>query len=103
MRLGGRQYRGFCPKIARSVVPVLVATIALIAVGTTAQAEDPSTAHLWSITRSADGHLHVVRGRQAAIAAMNARLGRPGDQVLSTEEDETVHATMSNDPMRPQQ
>ncbi len=103
MRSGGRQYRGIWAKFARSAVAILVATIALFAVGTAAQADDPSTAHLWSLTRSADGHLHVVRGRQAAIATMNARLGLGGDQVLSTEEDEPVHATMSNDPLRPQQ
>jgi hypothetical protein len=78
-------------------------SVAPLTVGMPAHAVGPSTAHLWSVTRSADGHLHVVRGRAAAIAAMNARLGRPGDQVLSTEEDEPVQATVSNDPLRPLQ
>jgi subtilisin family serine protease len=81
----------------------MVAAVALIAVGTAANADDLGTAHLWSITRSADGSLHVVRGQQSVVAAMNARLGRAGDQVLSTETDEPVHAMQSNDPLRPQQ
>jgi hypothetical protein len=80
-----------------------ITALVLFAGGSPARADDPGTAHLWAVTRSADGHLHVLRGRRAAIAAMNARLGWPGDQVLSTEEDETVHAAVSNDPLRPQQ
>ena len=45
---------------------------------------------MWSITRDPGGHLHVVRGLNAAVATMDNRLGRPSDQVLSTEQDETV-------------
>src|SRR5262249_39207535 len=63
-----------------------------------------ATARLWSVTRSANGQLHVVRGRAAAIAQMNAQLGRAGDAVLSTQEDEPVHELgQSNDALRPQQ
>ena len=66
-----------------------------------AGATDPATANTWAVTRSVDGSLHVVKGAQASVAAMDTQLGRPGDRVLSLEQDQPVKAM--GDPLRPQQ
>jgi type VII secretion-associated serine protease mycosin len=57
----------------------------------------PTSAGVWSLVRSSDGHLSVVRaGALARVAA--------GSQVLSTEADVAENAlAMTNDPLRPQQ
>jgi subtilisin family serine protease len=84
------------------VVPVLVAG-ALLALTIPAARADDQTNNQWSIVRTVDGHLKVVRGMSASIAAMDATLGRSAEAVLSTEPDKPVQALGTNDPLRPQQ
>ena len=62
-----------------------------------------ATKGLWAVTRDGGGRMHVVRGLDAAVAAMDNRLGRDTTRVLSTEKDETVRLLSTNDALRPQQ
>ena len=104
MRLGGAKASKSWGVSARRVVVVVVlaAGVAAIGSGSSASAAE-STKGLWSVTRDAQGRMHVVRGLAAAVATMDNRLGRDATQVLSTEEDESVHLMATNDSLRPQQ
>ena len=105
MRLGGASRtsskRG---PLARRVIAalVVVAGVAAAGSGSSAGAAD-ATKGLWALAKDAHGHVHVVRGMAAAVATMDNRLGRDSDQVLSTEQDETVKLLSTNDPKRPEQ
>ena len=54
------------------------------------------------VTRDAR-HLHVVRGSTPRSPRWTTVSGATSDQVLSTEQDETVHVLDTNDALRPQQ
>ena len=105
MRLGGAEASKHRWGVsARRVVAVLVLAAGFAAVGSGSAANaDETTKGLWSLTRDPQGRMHVVRGLAAAVAAMDNRLGRDATQVLSTEQDETVHLMATNDSLRPQQ
>ena len=108
MRLGGARQPGKWAKTARRVVEAAVlssvlATGALLAgPGSSASAAE-ATQGLWAVTRDANGGMHVVRGLGAAVATMDNRLGRDSTQVLSEEQDETVHLLGTNDALSSQQ
>ncbi len=104
MRLGGAESSVKRNRAARRVAAalVVVAGVAVMGSGSAATAAE-ATHGMWSITRDPGGHLHVVRGLNAAVATMDNRLGRPSDQVLSTDQDETVRVLNTNDALRPQQ
>ncbi len=104
MRLGGAKAPKSCEGSTRRVAATLAVIAGLVATapGSSASA-DQATAGLWSLTRDPQGHLHVVRGLHAAVAAMDNRLGRESTQVLSSEQDEPVHLLTTNDPLRSQQ
>src|SRR4051794_38443479 len=101
MRLGGVLHEVFQGGIARKVVPAAVLAAALAAGTTPAGATDPAITNQWAVVKSADGSLHVVRGLEASVKAMDSRLGRTGDRVLSVEQDRPVKAM--GDPLRGQQ
>jgi subtilisin family serine protease len=105
MRLGGMRKWPSGPKfLRRTVVALTTAGVALVAATPPATAVDPSVAHAWAITRSPDGHLHVVRGLAAARARMDREVGRTSTDVLTYEQDVPVHADyIENDPRRPEQ
>jgi subtilisin family serine protease len=105
MRLGGASRASSKWGLpARRVVAalVIIAGVAAAGSGSSASAAE-ATKGLWALARDADGHVHVVRGMDAAVAVMDNRLGRRSDQVLSTEPDETVKLLSTNDALRSQQ
>jgi subtilisin family serine protease len=67
---------------------------------TSSSAAEAATKGLWAVTRDADGHLHVARGMDAAVARMDNRLGRQSEAVLTEEQDAPVHLLATNDPLR---
>jgi type VII secretion-associated serine protease mycosin len=75
----------------------VVSVLALVIAGGPAQATEHRS-HLWAITRDAHGHLSVVRGDAAASTVMDSESGHLSAQVLSYEEDSSVHAL--GDPLR---
>ncbi len=78
--------------VARRVVGAFVVFVGITAAGAGSSAHAAAaTQGLWSVTRDGNGQLHVVRGLDAAVAAMDNRLGRDTTQVLTTEQDENVH------------
>jgi hypothetical protein len=86
------------------VLVVAVTLAGIAASGTSSSgAATAATNGLWAVTRDATGHLHVARGMVAAVAAMDNRLGRNGDAVLSEEHDQPVHLLATNDPLRSDQ
>ena len=104
MRLGGAGTSCKRGVAARRVAGALIVLAGVAVSGmTSAASATAATTGLWSVTRDPSGHLHVVRGMHAAVAAMDERLGRTTDAVLSTEQDEPVHLLMTNDALRPQQ
>ncbi len=80
----------------------MFAGISAAGAGTSAHAA-AVTKGMWAVTRDGSGHMHVVRGLDAAVAAMDTRLHRDTPQVLTTEQDEKVHLLSTNDALRPQQ
>ena len=101
MRSGGVQKRFLGVRFALRVVLAALVAGALLALTIPAAGADDQTNNQWSIVRTVDGHLKVVRGMDASIAAMDASLGRTAETVLSTEQDQPVHAM--GDPLRGQQ
>ena len=93
--------------LARRVVAAVVVIAGVFAAGAGASAGAAEAAQAtkgsWAMTRDDDGRVHVVRGLDAAVAAMDNRLGRPGARVLTMEQDETVKVLTTNDALRPQQ
>jgi subtilisin family serine protease len=85
------------------VVGAAVVLAGVVVLGAPAAPAEDATANLWALVRSADGHLEVVRGADAATAHTDALVGRPGPAVLSVEQDQPVHALDAADPLRPQQ
>jgi subtilisin family serine protease len=104
MRLGGARRSYKSGVSARRVVTALavLATVAVAGSGSSASAAE-ATKGLWAVTRDGAGHMHVVRGLDAAVATMDNRLGRASSQVLTTEQDEKVRVLATNDSLRPQQ
>jgi subtilisin family serine protease len=105
MRLGGasRASSKWGTPARRVVVAlVVVAGISAAGSGSSASAAD-ATKGLWALARDSEGRVHVVRGVDAAVAAMDNRLGRDSDQVLTTEQDASVSVLNTNDALRPQQ
>ena len=95
---------------ARIGVTAVVTSLVLLSGGVQARAEGGSAPVLppnaWVVTQTADGHMHVVSGREATEAVTSAADGTPGTAVLSVETDQTVHALDTageNDPLRYQQ
>jgi subtilisin family serine protease len=80
----------------------MVAGVAAAGSGSSASAAE-ATKGLWALARDARGGVHVVRGVDAAVDEMDNRLGRDSDQVLSSEQDESVRLLSTNDALRPQQ
>src|SRR3954447_9708520 len=96
MRLGGRVSGQKDRFIARTVV---ITAVLFFGVGLAGNAgASDQTAHMWAVTRDSAGHLHVVRGMDAAVASMDNQLGRMSSTVLSYERDSTVKALGTNDP-----
>jgi type VII secretion-associated serine protease mycosin len=90
--------------VARRVVGALVVFVGITAAGAGSSAHAAAaTKGMWAVTRDGNGRVHVVRGLDAAVAAMDNRLGRDTTQVLTTEQDEKVHLLTTNDALRPQQ
>jgi len=103
MRLGGANSSCKSGRSARRVVAALVAVMAVSAAGTGSANAAEKTKGLWAVTRDADGHMHVVRGLDAAVATMDNHLGRDATQVLSSEEDQPVRLLGTNDALSSQQ
>lgn len=110
MGLGSTAIWGIRTRSARRVAGAAVATLAVLGVGAPARADGPTTppdpardlpAHAWAVAKDADGHLHVVTGREAGELVSDAEHGRPGPELLSVQADRPVHAL--GDPMRSQQ
>ncbi len=104
MRLGGAFPQLTSAVAARRVVAALVVLFGLSAAGSAGSAgAAEATQGQWAVTRDGSGHMHVVRGLNAAVATMDNRLGRHTEQLLSAESDEKVHLLSTNDALRPQQ
>lgn len=93
---GGRRWAGIAQAVA-----AIAAVVALVGGVAPNAGADPATARLWAVVRASDGHLRVLRGRDAAIAQMDVRLGRHENQLVSLEDKQSVH--LLGDPLRPQQ
>src|SRR4051812_3092097 len=99
MRLGGARKSAETGVLARRVVATVVVIAGGFAAGAGASAgaaeAAKATKGTWAVTRDAEGGVHVVRGLEAAVAAMDdqlgRQLGRSADQVLTSEQDSTVH------------
>ncbi len=104
MRLGGAHLRGKWSVATRRVVVAVVVATGVLATGAGSSAHAAeATKGTWAVTRDRNGHLHVVRGLNVAVATMGNLLGQDADQVLSTEQDEKVQVLTTNDALRPQQ
>src|SRR5262245_22524818 len=101
MRLGGANSGGNWARNARRVVVAALTLAGVAGSGmSTSGAADGATKGLWAVTRDAGGHLHVARGMDVAVAAMDNRLGRESDAVLTEEQDAPVHLLATNDALR---
>ena len=98
-------------RTAQASTTAVVAVIALLGTTVPAHADAAPRVRLpagaWVMTRTTDGQVNVVTGREALEVTTNATEGAPGPSVLSVEPDQTVHALEiaghENDPMRSQQ
>src|SRR3954452_23725781 len=103
MRLGGTLSTGNRSGFARSVVFATTVALGLgLGSGAGATGGSDATKHLWAGTLAGSGHMQVVRGTAAAIAAADNQLGRLSTRVLAYEEEAPVKA-LTNDPYYPQQ
>ena len=104
MRLGARFSGRWRRQLARCVIGMALVGVASAVAGTgPAGATSPASKSLWAVTRDRTGHLHVVRGLDASVAAMDSRLGRTSTAVVSMEQAEPVRVLQTNDSLRPQQ
>ena len=98
-------------RTAQASTTAVVSVIALVGATVPAHADAAPRVRLpagaWVMTRTTDGQVNVVTGREALEVTTNATEGAPGPSVLSVEPDQTVHALEiaghENDPMRSQQ
>ena len=95
--------------LATTVAALVVLGLAAPATAGNTKAPFPARdlpANAWAVAKDADGHLHVVSGREADQLVNDAEQGRPGPEILSVQSDRTVHALGTageNDPFRSQQ